>query len=56
MYKVYCDEYLLYSDAIQSLRIHAAKVDLELNKTGAFNFTIYSDHPYYNFINKMKSN
>lgn len=55
MYKVYCDEYLLYSDTIQSLRIHAAKVDLELNKTGAFNFTIYSNHPYYNFINKMKS-
>lgn len=55
MYKVYCDNYMLYSDTIKSLRIHAAKVDLELNKTGAFNFTIYSDHPYYNFINKMKS-
>ena len=55
MYKVYCDSFLLYTDTISSLKIHSAKVDLEVNKTGAFNFTIHKDHPYYNFIYKMKS-
>ena len=55
MYKVYCDSFLLYTDTIKSLRIHNAKVDLEVNKTGAFSFTVKADHPYYNFINKMKS-
>ena len=55
MYKVYCDSFLLYTDTIKSLRIHNAKVDLEVNKTGAFSFTVKADHPYYNFIYKMKS-
>ena len=55
MYKVYCDSFLLYTDTVDNLRIHTAKVDLEVNKTGSFGFTIHKDHPYYNFINKMKS-
>ena len=30
-------------------------MELELNKTGSFNFTIYPDHPYFGLVNKMKS-
>lgn len=55
MYKVYCDSFLLYDDRIENLKIFEASVDLELNKTGSFNFTIYPDHPYFNFISKLKS-
>ncbi|MGD6877824.1 phage tail spike protein [Bacillus infantis] len=55
MYKVYSDAYLLYDDRLESLRINNAKLDLELNKTGSFEFTIYPDHPYYGMIHKLKS-
>ena len=55
MYKVYSDDYLLYDDRIESLKISNAKVSLELNKTGAFEFTIYPNHPYYEMIRKLKS-
>ena len=30
-------------------------MELELNKTGSFDFTVYSDHPRYSMIQKMKS-
>lgn len=55
MYKVYSDSYLIHSDAIDTLKINNAKVELEVNKTGAFEFTIYPDHPYYGMIKKLKS-
>lgn len=55
MYKVYSDSYLIHSDTIDTLKINNAKVELETNKTGAFEFTIYSDHPYYEMIKKLKS-
>ena len=55
MYKVYSDSYLIHSDALDALKINNAKVELEVNKTGAFEFTIYPDHPYYSMIKKLKS-
>lgn len=55
MYKVYSDSYLIHSDAIDALKINNAKVDLEVNKTGAFEFTIYPEHPYYEKVKKLKS-
>ena len=55
MYKVYCDNYLLYSDQINNLKIINPKLNVELNKIDYFDFTIYPDHPYYNMINKLKS-
>lgn len=55
MYKVYCDGLLLYHSKLQNLKIFNASLDLELNKTGAFDFTIYSDHPYYGMVRKLTS-
>ena len=55
MYKVYCDSFLLYHSKLENLKIFNASVELELNKTGSFDFTIYPDHPYYNRIKKLKS-
>jgi phage minor structural protein len=55
MYKVYSDYHLLHDDRIDALKISNAKVELEVNKTGAFEFTIYPDHPYYGEIQKLKS-
>ena len=55
MYKIYCDNYLLYSDQLNNLKIISPKLQLEVNKINYFDFTIYPDHPYYNMINKLKS-
>ena len=55
MYKVYCDGFLIYHSKLESLQIFNPSIELELNKTGSFEFTIYSDHPYYNLIKKLKS-
>jgi hypothetical protein len=55
MYKVYCDNLLLYHSKLENLKIFDPSVELELNKTGSFEFTVHTDHPYYNFIKKLKS-
>lgn len=55
MYRVYCDSVLLYHSKLESLKIFDASVDLELNKTGSFQFTVYPDHPHYSLIKKLKS-
>lgn len=55
MYKVYCDGQLLYHSKLESLKIFNPSLELELNKTGSFDFTIYSDHPRYSLIQKLKS-
>ena len=55
MYKVYCDSFLLYHSKLENLKIFEPSLELELNKTGSFEFTIYPDHPYYNLIKKLKS-
>ncbi len=55
MYKVYCDKLLLHQSDIQELKIISPKLNLEVNKTGSFTFTIYQSHPYYSMIKKLKS-
>ena len=55
MYKVLCDGKMLHNDELQSLRIIGGKLDLELGKTGAFEFTIYPNHPYYDAVNPVLS-
>lgn len=55
IYKVYCDGYLLYHTRMGSLTIYNPSLELELNKTGSFSFTVHADHPYYSLIHRMKS-
>lgn len=55
MYKVYCDKWLLHNSSMDELKIIAPKLDLEVNKTGSFTFTIYPSHPYYGMLKKLKS-
>ena len=55
MYKVYCDSYLLYADSHNDYKIASPKLELELNKAGKFEFSIYPTHPSYRMIEKMKS-
>ena len=55
MYKVYCDEYLIYDTRLSQLNLINPSLSLELNKTGSFTFTIYPSHPYFSRLNKLKS-
>lgn len=55
MYKVYCDDYLLYDNNLESLKIFSPKLSLELNVVPSFTFTIYPEHPYFAKLQKMKS-
>ena len=55
MYRVYCDGSLLYHTKLENLKIFDPSVELEVNKTGSFEFTIYPNHPYYSLIRKLKS-
>ena len=54
-YKVYCDSYLIYDTRITNLVLINPVLNLELNKTGSFSFTIYPSHPYFNNLQKLKS-
>lgn len=55
MYRVYCDDYLLYDPRIAELVITNAKLELELNKSGSFKFKIYDNHPYFTMLKRLKS-
>lgn len=55
MYKVYCDGLLLYHSKLENLQIFNPSVELELNKTGSFDFSIYPSHPRYGLIKKLRS-
>lgn len=55
MYKVYCNERQLHNMTMLALKLVNPKLDLEVNKAGSCTFTIYSQHPYYNRLKRLKS-
>ena len=40
---------------MESLKIFDARLDLELNKTGSFTFSLYPSHPYFDQLHRLKS-
>lgn len=55
MYKIYCDNTLIYDSTLEDYVISRGQITKELNKSGSFVFTLYATHPYYDRIQKMKS-
>lgn len=55
MYQVYCDEHLIFDTRNDDLNIISPRLDLELNKTGSFTFSIYPSNPHYDKLKKLKS-
>lgn len=51
----FSDDKRILDTSLEQLKLINPKVSQEDNKVGTFTFTIYPDHPYYNFIEKMKS-
>lgn len=54
MYKVICNGHLLHSSALETLQVHNGNVELEIGKTGTFDFAIYPNHPYYDAVALMQ--
>ena len=55
VYKLYCDNFLLYHSNLENLKILDASAELELNKSGKFDFLMPQNHPYYSQVKKLKS-
>ena len=56
MYKAYLDgETLYHPNMLEEFPLKTGKVSLELNKTGTFTFSLYSNNKRYGDIKKMKS-
>lgn len=55
MYTIKCDDYILSDNRIEELFVANPTLNLEVNKNGSAEFTIYPSHPYYNQLNKLKS-
>lgn len=55
MYKVLCDDQLIYTPQLQALALVNPVLKMELNTAGSFTFTMYKNHPFYNLPKKLKS-
>ena len=55
MFRVFCDGSLIYHSNLESLQILDPSLELELNKTGSFVFTLYPDHPRFSMVKRLKS-
>lgn len=55
MYKVLCDNALMYDSRIEELALINPVVTLEENKAGSFSFMMPPEHPFYDAVIKRKS-
>lgn len=55
MYRVYAGNYLLYHSNHENLQIFEPSLELEINKTGSFEFTIFNYPPYFSLLQKLKT-
>ncbi len=55
MYTITCDGNPLLDLRLESLILHNPKVIVEANTVGSCSFKIYTNHPYYHELQKLKS-
>ena len=55
MYQILADNTLIYDSTIDDYKINKGSIDLEVNKSGSFTFSIYPDHFYYERFIKLKT-
>lgn len=51
---IWCDNNLLFDPRLNDYKVTAAKLTQELNKADTLTFTIYPQHPNFNFLKKLK--
>lgn len=55
MYQIYADDELIYDSGSSEYKIGKGVGSLEVNKSGSFTFSVYSDHFYYDRFVKLKT-
>ena len=55
MWKVFCDNNLIFDNKVEALQIFNPNLNIELNKAGSFTFTIYPSNPHFAKLKKLKS-
>ena len=55
MYQILCDGFEIYDARDESLIVSNPKCNLEVNTVGEASFSIYSNHPYYSMLQKLRS-
>lgn len=55
MYKIYADETLIYDSTSEDYKIGKGLVELEVDKSGSFVFSVYPGHPFYDRFVRLKT-
>lgn len=55
MYQIYADDELIYDSGSMEYKIGKGVGSLEVNKSGSFTFSVYSDHFFYDRFVKLKT-
>lgn len=55
MYQIKCDGYPIFDLRVESLIVTDPKIKVAVNTVGEGSFTIYSNHPYYDKLQMLKS-
>lgn len=55
MYQILADNTLIYDSTIDDYKINKGSINLEVNKSGSFTFSVYPDHFYYDNFIKLKT-
>ena len=55
MYKIYADDTLIYDSTLEDYKINKGIVNLEVNKSGSFVFSVYPDHFFYDSFIRLKT-
>lgn len=55
MYRIFCDDQLIFSSKNELLKLQSANISLEVNTSGTLVMTMPFSHPYINSIEEMKS-
>lgn len=53
MYQVYVGNRLVFENGLEDTPLTHASVDMEMGKTGSFEFTIHKNHPAYDAVERM---
>jgi hypothetical protein len=55
MFRIYADNALIYDSSLDDYVITKGQIEREVNKSGKFTFTLYSDHRYFGRIQELKT-
>lgn len=55
MYQITCDGYILFDPRDDDLIVQNPQCKLEVNTVGEASFSIFANHPYYDYMQKMRS-